>query len=190
MEIVLLDVYPIEQNSSIINIIKSHQQTHKCTFTTSRFSDKSNSLIWIDSNSESFENPIFLSRGISKPDVLEFYFALNFFRNGDSDLRGVFVHLDCVDQRWLIDNLKNSIRSCMSLSEIWHLRTCICGLLCSKHNAENSSEYIFSTDFFLSFFWLHFNKHSGSEEHTCKDSILAKLRHSKCKSCFNMSGHG
>ena len=54
MQIVVLDIFIIQKNFSKVNIIESHEDVNKCTFSTSWFTNQSNVVSGVDGQIKSF----------------------------------------------------------------------------------------------------------------------------------------
>jgi len=77
MKIVFLNVSSIKQDLSSVDIIITHEKTNESAFTTSTFSYKSYCFLSFDGKVETFEYPIWLSGGVSEPNVFEFNLSIH-----------------------------------------------------------------------------------------------------------------
>ena len=77
MEVQASDVLAVKQDFSVIDVVESHHEVHKCTLAATGLSNQGHVFVRVDSDVEASEDKLLLSGWVSKPNVLEFNFALD-----------------------------------------------------------------------------------------------------------------
>lgn len=135
-------------------------------------------LSWIDCNVEATVNEVFLSCGVSKPNVLELDFANNLFRV-EANLCIFGVDLNCVDFRGVVLDSEDSLCSSCSFTHVWSKCCCHAHVLGTEHNCEKCSEHISRIDvencFAVNNLNVILNDFASRPEHNCKHSVLREL---------------
>lgn len=141
MKIYIFDILSIKQNFARIDIIESHHEIDKSTFTATGLTNKSNLLVWVNCDGKTFKNKVFFSSWISKPNFLEFNFTFDLI-DIKPYLSFVIIHSACIYFCRIIHDLENSFCCSHSFAHIWTEILGISSVRCSEHNCQYPYEDI------------------------------------------------